>query len=84
MKFALDSPVLVGETVVAAVSRNTISKNMSDHHIAVTGAKYPVVLLVKTDDLLIALNPNGASMTLDEVERIYPGMISRFEAATAR
>ena len=84
MKFVLDSPVIVGETVVAAVSRNTISKNISDRHIAVTGAKYLVALLVKTDDLLIAVNPSGASMTLDDVERLYPGMISQFETATAR
>lgn len=84
MKFVLDSPVIVGETVVVAVSRNTISKNMSDRHIAVTGAKHPVALLVKSDDLLIALNPSGASMTLDDVERLCPGMISQFETAAAR
>jgi hypothetical protein len=84
MTFVLDSPVTVGETVVAAVTRNTISKNISDRHIAVTGAKHPVALLVKSDDLLIALNPSGASMTLDDVEKLCPGMVSRFETATER
>jgi len=84
MKFVLDSPVIVGETVVAAVSRNTISKNMSDRHISVTGAKRPVALLVKTDDLLIAFNPSGASMTLDDVERLCSGVISQFESVADR
>lgn len=84
MKLVLDSPVIVGEIVVAAVSRNTISKNMSDRHIGVAGAKHLVALLVKTDDLLIALNPDGASMTLDDMERLYPGMISQFETAADR
>ena len=84
MKFVLDSPIIVGKTVVAAVSRNTISKNIPDRHIAVTVAKYPVVLLFKFDDLLIALNPSGASMTLGDVESLCPGMISRFETAIAR
>ncbi len=81
MKFFLDSPVIFGKTVVAAVSRNTISENMSNSHIAVTGAKYPVVLLVKSDDLVIALNPNGTSVTLNDVEILCPGMISQFETA---
>ena len=84
MKFVLDSPVIVGETVVAAVSRNTISKNMSDRHTAVAGTKHPVALLVKSDDLLIALNPSGNSMTLDDVERLFPGVISQFETAAER
>ena len=83
MKFVLDSPIIVGEILVAAVCRNTIFENVSDRHIAVTGAKRPVALLVKSDDLLIALNPSGASMTLDDVERLCPGMISQFETATA-
>ena len=84
MKFVLDSPVIVGETVVAAVSRNTVSKNMSDRHIAVTGAKHPVALLVKCDDQLIALNPSGASMTLGDLERLCPGAILQFETVAAR
>jgi len=84
MKLVLDSPVIIGETVVAAVSQNSISKNMSDRHIAVTGAKLPVALLVKTDDLLIAFNPSGASMTLDDVERLCPGVISQFESVADR
>ena len=84
MKFFLDSPVIVGEIVVAAVSQNMISKNMSDRHIAVTGAKYLVALLVKTDDLLIALDPSGASMKLDDVERLCPGVIFQFKTAANR
>lgn len=84
MTFVLDSSVIVGETVVAAVCRNTIAENVSDRHIAVTGAKHPVALLVKSDDRLIALNPNGASMSLNDVETLFPGLISQFEAAADR
>ena len=84
MKFVLDNPVIVGETVVAAVSRNTITKNMSDRYIAVTCEKHPVALLVKSDDLLVALNPSGASMSLNDVETLFPGLISQFETAADR
>ena len=82
MTYVLDSPVIVGKTTVAALTRSSISKSWSDGHVSMKVEKLPEILLFKREEQLTAIKPSGEPVTLQEVERLCPGAISRFEAAS--
>ena len=76
MTFAFDKPVIIGKTVLTVLCENRVTGHGSTQRTLITGSKMPVALLLQRDDQLTILNPDGDTMTLDEVETLCPGMMS--------
>ena len=77
MTVSLEIPFALGDRVVAVLVRNTISQSQSSRHIAVTGDRSPVAVLIRQGDQVGAFTPEGDALTPAEVETLCPGALAR-------
>ncbi len=80
MTVTLENPVVMGETVVAALVRTSISQRQSERHVAVTGDRTPIALLVSRGERITALTPQGDPLTRMHIEDLCPGAIAKMSS----
>lgn len=81
MTIALGHPVAVGDAVIAALVRNSISGNQSARHVWFTGSRSAVALLVRRGAEVTAFTPQGDPLQSEDIERLCPGAIDQFLSA---
>lgn len=77
MTVSLEIPFVLGDRVVAVLVRNTISKSQSARHVAVSGDRSPVAVLIRQGDRVNAYTPEGGALTPAEVETLCPGALAQ-------
>ncbi len=79
--YVLDAPLKVGGTVLAAVcTRSAHARRISGMTVA-RGHKTPVAFLFLSRDRLHATTPQGDPISLDQLDRMHPGVVARFRNA---
>lgn len=79
MTVALDPPVVIGTTVVAALARTDLLRSGP----SCFGAKRAVAILIQRDGEMVALAPAGSTLSDEDVEALCPGALARFGALCA-
>ena len=74
----LDEVIRVGAVTVAALVKRSIHRGIL-HTASICGAKRPVAVLIRRDDVTLALEIDGPQITLDDLEQRFPGQRAEFE-----
>ena len=83
MTVSLEIPFVLGDRVVAVLVRNTISQSQSARHVAVSGDRSPLAVLIRQRDQVSAFTPEGDALTAAEVEALCPGALEKLAATPA-
>lgn len=82
MTLELGECTRVGDTVVAVLANRSVRPG-SVHPALLFGCKHPAAILIHRNGTTTAFEPNGAPITLKELERRYPGRRVDFERQAA-
>lgn len=78
MSIVLDPVVRARGVSVAALCRVTLIPAAQRSGVSVWAEKRPLALLLRRGDTIRCLAPDGASLPESEVERLCPGVLTRF------
>lgn len=79
MTARLDPPVRVGPHAVAAIVDQSVGR-IGPAGGAIIGSKRPLAILLRSGGRTRAFAPDGAPIALADLDRLYPGLRTRFEA----
>lgn len=74
----LDEVIRVGAVTVAALAKRSVHGD-SLHAVSIYGAKHPVAVLIRRDDVTLAFEIDGPQIALDIFEQRFPGQRAEFE-----
>ena len=77
MIVVLETQLVFGKTIVAALVRNVIDKYHSANHLAVTGDRSPLAVLIRTGDQIDAFTPQGDPLTMSQIHQLCPDAVAR-------
>lgn len=80
MSVALDQPLRLGETIIAALSERTAGGVRIGPALAGHGSKRPVAILVHRDGLTTAFDVDGTAIPSADFDLRYPDHRAAFEA----
>ena len=80
MTWSLETPVRAGGIACVPVVDSFVSVTANAHRIAGHGQKRPVLFLLFQKGAVTALDFRGRVRTVDDIERRYPGVLSKAAA----
>jgi len=81
MTYVLDDPIKIGDFAFSVLSHAAISHHSTRVLKSFTCSKNPLVVLTLRNSQIGAYDISGNPMALEDVERLYPGIIERFKTA---
>lgn len=81
MMVELDDVICIGTITIAALVRRSVHGQFL-HAVFIHGAKSPVAVLIRCDDVTIAFDIDGPQIALDDFEQRFPGQRAEFERIT--
>lgn len=81
IRIALDEVIRAGGHTVAAVTKSWSQSCESSRAFSVHGAKWPIAILTRRDEVTAAFEMDGHPIEPDDFERRFPGLRAAFEAA---
>jgi len=77
MTLSFDQMLRTGPFRVVALTNATVTASHTKKAVSVFGCKSPVAVLVRQGATLKAFRPDGAPMSKDDIEKLYPGAWDR-------
>lgn len=74
----LDEIIRLGEISVAALVKRSLYCDFSNT-VSIHGAKRPIAVLVRCNDVTMAFEINGSRIAQNDLERRFPGQCAEFE-----
>ena len=76
MKVVLETQLVLGKTLVAALVRNVVHEHHSAYHVAVVGDRRPIALVIKVGDQIDAFDLHGEPLAISQLKALYPDAIA--------
>lgn len=75
MKVVLETQLVFGKTIVAALVRNVVHEYHSAYHVAVIGDRSPLAVVIKVGDQIDAFTLQGEPLAISQLKALYPEAI---------
>ena len=76
MKVVLETQLVLGKTIVAALVRNVVHEHHSGNHVAVIGDRSPLAVVIKVGDQIDAFTLQGEPLAISQLKALYPDAIA--------
>lgn len=81
MKVTLETKLVLGKTVVAALVRNVLCQHYSANCAAIIADKVPVVIVIKAGDQCDAFSLQGEPLAISQLKALYPDALAELMSA---
>lgn len=79
MMVELDEFICIGTVTVAALVKRLVHGDLLHAAVSIHGAKRPIAILIRRDDVTMAFEIDGLQIALDSFEQRFPGQRAKFE-----